>query len=311
MAIGATALATIIIAGFATKGKLWGKGINKVVETPNNESELNLLKEQAAKLKEKIKTDYLSKRQNVLLSSEHTIDNCSMLDIAVLNQAGSQVVNKKALTLKDYDILINDYTKPGGEWFKRKNDDKQWISDFFSGVKDRLSELNKDSDWVEMRKMRKELIKNKKMHRSKGIKDIPKNEIERLELINEILYAKYTNQKPEILSCTGATVNDLIRIVKDKNTADKYHKLLEENSWPLFKTSLTPGTLRLAQFDYRALELQTKRDSLVFYDKRVNELRMAKEELKNMYKQLASETRSSDDVQKLKELNSKIKELSP
>ena len=37
---------------------------------------------------------------------------------------------------------------------------------------------------------------------------------------------------------------------------------------------------------------------------------MAKEELKNMYKQLASETRSSDDVQKLKELNSKIKELS-
>ena len=310
MAIGATALATIIIAGFATKGKLWGKGINKVVETPNNESELNLLKEQAAKLKEKIKADYLSKRQNVLLSSEHTIDNCSMLDIAVLNQAGSQVVNKKALTLKDYDILINDYTKPGGEWFKRKNDDKQWISDFFSGVKDRLSELNKDSDWVEMRKMRKELIKNKKMRRSKGIKDIPKNEFARLELINEILYAKYTNQKPEILSCTGATVDDLIRIVKDKNTADKYHKLLEENSWPQFKTSLTPGTLRLAHFDSRALELQTKRDSLVFYDKRVNELRMAKEELKNMYKQLASETRSSDDVQKLKELNSKIKELS-
>ena len=73
---------------------------------------------------------------------------------------------------------------------------------------------------------------------------------------------------------------------------------------------MTPGTLRLAQFDSRALELQTKRDNLVFYDKRVNELRMAKEELKNMYKQLASETRSSDDVQKLKELNSKIKELS-
>lgn len=308
LAIGATALATIVIAGFATKGKLWGKSMNKVVETPNNESELNLLREQATKLKETIKADYLSRKQNAILSSEHKKDNLLLLDVAVLNQAGRR--NLETLTLKDYNILIDDYTKPGGAWFKRKNDDKQWLSDFSASVKDRLSELNKDSDWVEMRKIRKELIKNKKIRRSKGIKDIPKNEPERLELINEILYAKYTNRKPQILDWTGTTIDDLIRLVKDKNTADKYYKLLEENSYPQFETSLTSGPLRLGQFDSRVFERQTKKDNLLFYDKRVDELRKAKEELKNMYKKLAGETRSSDDVQKLKELNSKIKELS-
>ena len=308
MAVGATALAAIVIAGFAIKGKLSGKSISKVAETPKKESELDLLKEQAAKLKEKIKTDYLNKRHNAMLSSGHTVENCTMGEVALVNANGRY--GREILTTKDYNIFIDDFTKTGGYFYKRKNDEKQWISNFYSEVKEKLSELSKDPDWVEMRKMRKELIKNKKIRRRQNITSAPKNELERLELINEILYAKYTNRNTELMQITGVGIDDLVRLVKDKNTADKYNKLLEQHSWPTYKTSLPTGDLKLGSFDSRALELRDRRKNLLWYDERVAEHKKAKEELKSIHKQLASETRSSDDVQKLKELNSRINELS-
>ncbi|MGN1153777.1 MAG: hypothetical protein ACI4S3_07085 [Candidatus Gastranaerophilaceae bacterium] len=316
MAIGATALATIIIAGFATKGKLWGKGINKVVETPKNESELNLLKEQASKLKEKIKVDYQQE-----LSKFKPFDELSLLEQDALryeNKYNGRKPYEYIASSKDWKT-IKKYLKN----LHADVTDDQFNNFYYPVVRTKekyalrfkniLSNLSQDTDYVMLRNARRSIVKE--MLELKNGERYNKL-YEQLESIDLFLAAKIKNKPDLYKAATGMDIQDAAILLKNGKLVPnlKYEgNELAKVSTEILQKEFTSGRLEdrslLSLFeDYPKYKkaARSQRDLELYFEECDENVIKTQDYIK----ELALNFRKSDDVQKLKELNSKIKELS-
>ena len=159
-ALGATALAAVTIAGIALKGHF-----NK-----NNLLLLNNLKEEGHTLKHYDYSDWRDIFVKMLKNAGRNVDS---------NELGS------VLTVKDYDVLIKDFTKKGGSYFDRQVKAKQELSALEAGLSKRLSELNDDPAWDYLLKRHKELSSSKR-------EELLSSEIGEYNMIMEMLRKKFS-----------------------------------------------------------------------------------------------------------------------
>ncbi len=196
----------------ATRGKSKGSSTSSAAsQTVSNTeaSPVKALEEKITKLKQDIRGRFVEARDSYWGNR----DNLGGSPLFITNDLG--LINY-AHSIKQADEVLTRLLKA-----KDVADAKKVLAEFSQSVRSKLAELSTDADWVEMRKLRKQLIKD----------DLNKNyNGERLSLINEILYAK-VNGKSKFLDIIGLSVDDAIRMVKAQEfPKDTYSNLIRRAS---------------------------------------------------------------------------------
>lgn len=207
-------LAALAIAGgiyLATRGKKSGNTSKALTSQTSGTSEVSPakpLEEKIAELKEKIRNKYIQEKREYFGNR----DKLGGKPLVICNNLGQP---NFACSIEEADKVLEALKND-----KNTAEAKKILEEFSKTVRAKLTELSKDTDWVEMRKLRKNLIKSDLNQNSNG---------ERLHLINEILFAK-VNGKSKFLGAVGLSVDDAIKMVKDTN--------FSRNNWQ----SLLPQT---------------------------------------------------------------------
>lgn len=292
-----TGLAALAAVGIylATKGKaknLKPQNLSEEITTITNKSEINELKTQVKELKAKIRTAYRTKLK------ENSIDFKSQRGPA---DNGA------------YKVLDSDQK----EMRKQLADNQPIIDDFSKKVRTTIKELQKDSDYKELQKMRHKY--KKEMYDKSGNFTGNYNNVRKLELINEVLYTKLNNgQKTPYFSQLGISVEEAIGIIKNKTLTN------EDISKMIFakfdkKARISLGTAQKAVSNgINAFYLQ---DAFIggsnvkhaYFDAKKaknflnnNVVQNTKKRIRDVRVKVAQEMRSHEDVKKLKELNKQI-----
>lgn len=299
--LGLTALASYAIYRM-TKGR---------IKTGNTDtSQVDNIQKQINELKNKIKTNYLEEKNKITQkyfdSGNFTMNECSLLHDKHKKEGSLYHIGPKSID--DLNYLIKDYSEPSGKSYGIKSSAQSEIDNFSKSIKERLSELQKDSDWVELRKMRKQILKNRKARRFDN--SIPKdpNESSRLELINDVLYSKYNGKKTNLMERLSLSIDDVIKLIKNPNTNDEYIKILKTNdAFDIEPAIDTVYPLRLSLFTDTSKYDEAK-NTIKALNERLNELKGEKSKLHEELKNLAENYRNSDDVKNLQELIKKSKD---
>lgn len=249
-------LSAMAVAGCAFIGIYRAAKGHKNVPPVVSEPVVNLLK-----LKEKIKKDYLSKKNEILKMSDLQTDN--------------------------------------GEIQKYRDIHKNVSTD----IKNKLKRLAGDSDWTELRKIRKKLLKTLENEKSGEQHDIADKKI---ELLNNILICKIHPEEEEAFK--GKVLMDLSDAVelikKDFTSLSEFRKEYSARQKYEFDLDLNE------KFFYTDFKL-TLRD--LFPDD-MKEYDFSKEKIRELYdepkkkrheklKQLALEFRADENVKTFKKLN--------
>ncbi len=232
-ALGATALTAVIIAGIALKGNF-----NK-----NNLKLLNKLDEEGHSIK------WVNFRE---------LDGL----VEVLKKAGRNVDTNgcgSVLTVKDYDILIKDFTKKGGSYFERQVKVKKEISELEAGIRKRLSELSDDPAWCYLQQRYSELSER-----------YNKGDDREVSIIIQMFRKKYANEKP-IADYTIKDIKDDCYYYTSINAPEPYNSPYSYNVFP-------DRDLKLEDFATEPKEkILSKQDFLNACERLVRQLREQKE----------------------------------
>ena len=296
--LGLTALAATGIY-LTTRGKVKAStGVN---------SQADNIQKQINELKDKIKTNYLREKSEITKKyfddKNFTLNEISVLHHKHANEGSTHLVGAKSIN--DLNYLIKDFTEPTGILHGHKSTAQSKIDKFFKSVKERLTELQKDSDWVELRKMRKQILKNRKARRVD--KSIPKdpNEYTRLELINDALYSKYHGKKTDIMEVFDLSLDDILKLIKNPNTEDEYLKICKANNLFKLKPAITSNyPLRLDNFMVTTNYREAK-ETIKSLNERLIGLKEAQGNMHKELKKLAEKYHNSEDVKKLQDLITK------
>ena len=291
--VGLAALASVGIY-LATKGK--GKGVNikqDMVDELNNQATAEKLKElqkQAKELKEKIRGQYKSR-----LSKES--DNFSWGRSPDCEYAYTQLNTDK----KYMEKLLSD--------------NQPIITEFSTKVRNSVKALQNDPDGKELLQLRRQFRKELENDNYENTR--------RLDLINEIIYTKVNNGKSTpYFKKLGLSVDEALSIVKDKSLTKKevFQKItqhIDKKEMPGLiympkATDVDGGSLYLTNLyhdgknaEYALSQVKRARKYL---DGKVAE--KTAQRIRDVRVNIAQETRQSDDVKALKELNRQIAELS-
>lgn len=276
------------------------------IERSTNDVKLKELQKQAEELKAKICGEYQKK-----LSERFSIEDYSSLVL----QDGFKYGGKTKITCakdydkaKDYIIHLHENSGPGRDFYIPA---KQLKNNLFNDLKSKLQELQKDSDWVELRKIRKNLLKQKK-NITKENRPVIEGHI---NLIDDILLSKVSKDSSTVTlfeEFWGMSLKDASELAK-KSSKEVFDNVDYHSKYEPFPDAITMHLRQLKLSDFfkrevREWELANKtikdtESALAFLDNQ-------KQKFQKYQKTLAQEIRQSDDVKALKELNRKIAELS-
>ena len=306
-ALVGTGLAALAAVGIyiATKGRSKGGNVKpQELMEQLNVSKLEELKQHASVLRDKICNEYQEK-----LSKFMPIEDIGNL----ITQDAFKCAGKTKITCskdfdraKDYIIHLHENDGPHRDFYLPAKQLKNKIS---NDIKTQLSELQKDSDWVELRKIRKNLFKQKKTMTKENRSIIESH----IDLIDNILLSKTSKDSSTVTlfeEFFGMSLKDASKLAKktSKEVFDNvdYHS----NNRPFDTTRISKRKLELCDFFKQEVREWTHADDTV---KRVEcglkNFDIQKQDFQKFQRALAQEMRQSDDVKALKELNKQIAEL--
>jgi len=291
-----TGLAALAAVGIyiATRGK--GKGVNvkqDMVDELNNQATAEKLKElqkQANELKVKIRGQYKSR-----LSKES--DNFSWGRSPNCEYAYTQLNTDK----KSMEKLLSD--------------NQPTITEFSTRVRNSVKALQNDPDGKELLQLRRQFRKELENDNYENTR--------RLDLINEIIYTKVNNGKSTpYFKKLGLSVDEALSIVKDKSLTQKevFQKItqhINKKEMPglMYMPKATAGdggSLYLTNLYHDGKNAEYARNQVKrarnYLDSKVAE--KTAQRIRDVRVNVAQETRQSDDVKALKELNRQIAALS-
>lgn len=303
--VGLAALASIGVY-LATKGKGKVKPQELVEETKNqaNTSKLEELKQQAQELKDRIRASYQER-----LSGFLPIQNFESLVI----QDGFRQGGKTNITsskdfdrAKDYITHLHENDGPSRDFYLPA---KQLKNDIFSNLKSQLSVLQKDSDWVELRKIRKNLLKQKKTATKENRPIIEFH----IELIDNILLSKVSKDSSKVTlfeELFGMNLKEASKMAR-KSSKEVFENVdYHSNNRPFETMAMDSRQLKLSDFFKQEVKQWGIANNTVKDTESVFKfLDNQKQKFQEYQKTLAQEFRQSDDVKALKELNRQITEL--
>jgi len=276
---GLAALAAVGIY-IATKGKVKTTPA-EIKPAVNNEG----LNQEIMQLKSKIRSDYIERRSKAM--EDFTLHkNCF-----TNNAIRSSKAKNEAVALVNRQIEQNQPVVDG----------------FRQNVRTKLAELQKDNDWIDCRKAQKRIDK---AFWSKN----DQREVSKMRLINGVIDAKLNGSSP-YLDAIGMGVDDAMKIIRDpkidngmvREMIQKPKNLnCEQISFINRTFGNTKGQVSLSRIN-----------GFQGYNSALNALKEAKgglervnqawSEKHTLLKQLAQETRQSEDVKKLRELTAQLK----
>lgn len=298
-AVGVTALAAIGLATFAILSRKKPnsnikQNINRLEELTSQKSDLS---EKISKLKRDIKNEYLNKKCSARDEASGTY-NSFQRQVAAGNKSELESAYAE---INHYDADMSELSQKTREKFKGKlvkdADGKQVYQ---GGLLD-------DSDWKEVRKLRKAYAREFQA----GNYD----NAQKLGLANEVIKSKLTGQ-PIMLNGKELPIDDAIKMIKDpKHNNDTIQKYLKDNELCYLKTT-TQG-LNINSCKFCVSDFSKSADVVIKNYKKIPKIKesIAKAgELKAKYHdisvKLAKETRQSDNVKQLKKLQAQLKSVS-
>ena len=320
---GLTALAAVGIY-IATRGKT-GKATQEVAieMTHGSAEQLKNLQEQAKQLKIKMKNAYLEK-----LSKHYPAEELSLLAQDGLKSIPGHKNQKYIRSSKDWkaikEYLMNlckdvpPTERSSVAFYYPAQARRNMLS---SQIKNRLKELQSDKDWVELRKVRKGLIKDLKLHGKKS----EEGKVIRVQIgdINEILKSKVLNIQDDYNKFHTINIDDASKAMKkryknlneyatayqneykgDKVARDAYIAKCDE----LSLHDVAPLTIN-NMFTPQETDLRTTCSNIKEMEKTFNQCDENVPKTQEFLKNLAQEFRASEDSKQLKEINKQIAEL--
>ena len=306
--VGLAALASVgIYLATKGKGKVKPQTLVDEVKNPTNNSQLEELQKQANELKEKIKTDYLSKKQSSTNEWKASEDNgTNVLQMSIIGK-------KQVETTKDCDKILDELFTGQMEHGFEINKNQGIINDFSNTVKGKLKELSSDKDWIELRNWRRNHLR---MRKDKNLrKQITPDDKARRQLVDEVLLSKINGEPTEKLKNLDLSVEDAIKMIKGKNTEqvlmDLQVKKYSGYDYPELGIGQVPNKLRIKDlFQSQGYnKYATAKGRVEDWHYQVNLAKKQKSMIQERLTNVAQETRQSDDVKALKELNRQIAEL--
>lgn len=266
-------------------------------------SQVDNLQKQINELKEKIKTNYLKEEAEIF--ERKNKDVLTLNDISYLHVKHKEegINHIGAKSIDDLNYLIKEYTEPSGFAYGLKSKEQAKMNEFSKNVRNRLSELQNDSVWLELRKIRKQILKDKKSRRVNNTiitKDV--NELARLELINEALYSKYHGTKTDFMKMFDLSLDDILKLIKDPKVGEKYDELLKSINYAHIKPAISGAQrLHIGNFVNTSKYLSAK-ENVNFYNNQLKNLIVTKNSLQEEINTLKEKYLNSDDVKIIKEL---------
>lgn len=203
-------------------------------------------------------------------------------------------LNKKSEILKDFDSSVDN---------KEVEKYKDMRKNASTAIKNKLKKLAEDSDWIELRKIRKKLVKFRSKEKYGEQYDIASKKI---ELINNVLICKIYPAEEEAFKgkflMDLSDVSELVKrdfatfedFQKEYSAKQKYEFELDFNEkffYKNFKLTLTD----LFPEDMKEYDFSKKKIAELYKE--------PKTKRQEKLKKLAEEFRENDDVKKLKKLN--------
>ena len=321
-----TGLAALAAVGIyiATKGK-GAKATQEVATemTHGSAEQLKNLQERAKQLKAKMKNAYLEK-----LSKHCPAEKLSLIEQDSLRSIPgheNQIYirsSKDWKAMKEYHMnLCKDFPPTESssiEFYYPAKAKRDMLS---SQIKNRLKELQADKDWVELRKVRKELLKDYKLQG----KNSEEGKAIRVQIgdINEILKSKVLNIQDDYNKFHTMNIDDASKAMKKRYKNLNEYATAYQNEYKgdkagqcaykanLDKLSLNdvaPLTIH-NMFTPQESQWRMASDSVAGFEKQFKEYDENIPKTQEFLKKLAQEFRASEDSKKLKEINKQIAEL--
>ena len=317
---GLTALAAVGIY-LATKGKV-GKAVQQAthntpeavqnttneVKTPNASSEIETLKEKIKTLRQTIKTNYQAERKELNENSRE------QLNVYVIEHMGGMPKSEK-----DYDKVIRHLKEDNVEGYKL-DEMNSVISDYRTKVKEKAKALAGDSEFQEVKKIRRKKF------------DFNNSDVQASHtLIDDVLYSKANGKTSEYLEALGLSVNDAVQMIKNPKGASKKIIALRDkacgvvgdkrpddymarmHSFDKKRKDFRYGRIEMADlFDDIHVEAQNAKHNMSIRKGRlevIEKLQQQKTQYKQKVIELSHKTHQSAEVQELKEALARLKEL--
>lgn len=307
--VGLAALASVGIY-IATKGrgKVKPQTLVDEVKNPTNNTQLEELQKQAKDLKNKIKNDYLSKKEKSMNEWKASEDSgVNMFQMSIIRKEHVEIT-------KDCDKILDILLTKSEELGHGLNVKKQQgiVNDFSNTVKEKIKELSSDKDWIELRNWRRNHLR---MRKDKNLrKQITPDDKARRQLVDEVLLSKINGEPTEKLKNLDLSVEDAIKLIKGDNVEHVLMDLqVKKFGWdyPELGIGQVPDKLRIKDlFQNQGYDkYATAKENVNSWKQQVNLAKKQKSMIQERLTNVAQETRQSDDVKALKELNRQIAEL--
>lgn len=303
--VGLAAIASVgIYIATKGKGKVKPQTLVDEVKNPTNNTQLEELQKQANELKKKIKTDYHSKKQSSMNEWKTSEDSgANVLQMSIIGK-------KHVETTKDCDKILDELFTGQMEYGFEINKNLGIINDFSNIVKGKLKELSSDKDWIELRNWRRNHLR---MRKDKNLrKQITPDDKARRQLVDEVLLSKINGEPTEKLKNLDLSVEDAIKMIKGENTEqvlmDLQVKKYSGYDYPELGIGQVPNKLRIKDlFQSQGYnKYATAKGRVEDWQNQVDLAKKQKSMIKERLTNIAQETRQSDDVKALKELNRQI-----
>lgn len=322
-----TGLAALAAVGIyiATRGK-GAKATQEVATemTHGSAEQLKNLQEQAKQLKAKMKNAYLEKLSKHRPAKELSLVESDTFQSIPGHENQNYIRSSKDWkAIKEYIMnLHKDDALPTErssiEFYYPAQARRNMLS---SQIKNRLKELQADKDWVELRKVRKGLIKDLKLHG----KNSEEGKAIRVQIgdINEILKSKVLNIQDDYNKFHTMNIDDASKAMKKRYKNLNEYATAYQNEYKgdkvgqcaykanLDKLSLNdvaPLTIH-NMFTPQESQWRMASDSVAGFEKQFKEYDENIPKTQEFLKKLAQEFRASEDSKKLKAINKQIAEL--
>lgn len=297
--VGLAALASVgIYLATKGKGKVKPQTLVDEVKNPTNSSQLEELQKQAKELKYKIRVAYQEKL------AQPFDGNFTLIEQDAFKQDGKKMItsSKDFDKAKNYIVHLCENIGPHRDFYIPAKQLKENIS---KDIKSKLSELQKDADWVELRKIRKKLLKQTKTMTKENRPIIESH----IDLIDNILQSKVSQDSTVVTlfkESYGMDLKDAVELAK-KSSKEVFDY---DNSHLAKRPFDRLNKLKLSDFFKKEVRQWTNANNTVKgVEEELNILDTKKQQFQKFQKTLAQEIRQSEDVKALKEINRQIAEL--
>ena len=321
-----TGLAALAAVGIyiATRGK-GAKATQEVATemTHGSAEQLKNLQEQAKQLKAKMKNAYLEKLRKHRPAKELSLVESDTFQSIPGHENQNYIRSSKDWkAIKEYIMNLHKDTLPTNRNSIYSYYPAKARRDMLSSqIKNRLKELQTDKDWVELRKVRKGLIKDLKLLDTNSEE---RNTIKaQINDINDILKAKVLNIQDDYNKFHTINIDDASKVMKKRyKNLNEYltafpnpDKGAPEDSCN-YRANLDKLSLHDTQplkidnmFTPQEAEWRIARTAVAEFEKQFKKYDEEVPKTQKFLKNLAQEFRASEDSKKLKEINKQIAEL--